>query len=223
MSPSSSAAVRVVQSASAATRLHHARQFVDQFAPGDEVLLLGASRGSVDDFARAIALQKGGTFGLHRLSFTQLAARLAAADLAARGHAPASTLGYEAIAARSSFEATRDETLDYFAAVSSTPGFPKALARTLNELRLAGVLGPSLERLKPNGRDLAELLERVETLMDEAGSSDRALLFETASRAIGSQSSDLTPGLVELPTLLLDVPIDSHAEARFLGALIERA
>src|SRR5262245_7658208 len=131
--------LRVVQSGSVRIRLREAHRFVSQFPAGTEILLLGASRGAVDDLSRALLMEKGATFGLHRLSFTQLAARLAASDLAARGEAPASTLGYEAVAARSSFEATRDETLDYFAAVSSTPGFPKALARTLNELRLAGV------------------------------------------------------------------------------------
>ena len=52
-------------------------------------------------------MEKGATFGLHRLSFTQLAARLAAAQLAANGHAPSSALGYEAVAARAAFEATQ--------------------------------------------------------------------------------------------------------------------
>src|SRR5919106_4456380 len=89
-----------VQSGSAAVRLRQARRFLDQFEAGAEVLLLGASRGSVDDLARTIALERGATFGLHRLSFTQLAARLAAADFADNGQAPASALGYEAVAAR---------------------------------------------------------------------------------------------------------------------------
>ena len=68
-----------VQSGSAAVRLREARRFLDQFEPGVEVLLLGASRGSVDDLARTISLERGATFGLHRLSFTQFAARLAMA------------------------------------------------------------------------------------------------------------------------------------------------
>ena len=63
--------------ASAGVRLRGGRSFIHQFAAGDEVLLLGASRGSVDDLARSIAYEKGAAFGLHRLSFTQLAARLA--------------------------------------------------------------------------------------------------------------------------------------------------
>ena len=143
---------RAIQSASASVRLAEARRFLDQFAPGDEILLLGASRGAVDDLARAIAMDKGATFGLHRLSFTQLAARLAAMDLAAHGQPPASALGYEAVAALAAFEAANDEALDYFAPVSSTPGFPKALARTLQELRMAGVAAGPLTRLLRSGR-----------------------------------------------------------------------
>ncbi len=161
---------------------------------GTEVLLLGASRGAVDDLARTIAMEKGATFGLHRLSFTQLAARLAASELAAGGQAPSSALGYEAVAARAAFEAAKDEALDYFSPVSNTPGFPKALARTLQELRLAGVAAGPLGGLLRSGPDLADLLDRVETLMSEAGASDRASLFATATKALDARTRSLTPG-----------------------------
>ena len=76
--------VRAVRSNSASIRLQEARAFLGAFSPGTEVLLLGASRGAVDDLARTIATETGATFGHHRLSFTQLAARLAAAGLAAQ-------------------------------------------------------------------------------------------------------------------------------------------
>ena len=190
---------------------------------GDEVLLLGASRGAVDDFARSIAVERGATFGLHRLSFTQCAARLAAADLAARGDAPASGLGHEAVAARAAFEAANDAALEYFAPVSRTPGFPKALARTLQELRLAGIASGTLAGLKRSGPDLAELLDRVDTLMEEAGTSDRAALFAAAVRALTPRPSPLTPIPLGVPVLLLDVPFESEAEANFLWALVSAA
>ncbi len=216
--------LRVCESPSAAIRLREARAFVDQFPPGDEVLLVGASRGAVDDFARAIAMEKGATFGLHRLSFTQLAARLAAAEIASRGRAPASGLGHEAVAARAAFETTRDEALEYFAPVSGTPGFPKALARTLLELRLAGVTSTALGALTRSGRDLAELLDRVDELMADAATSDRASLFATATNALSPHPSALTGvGWPSMPTLLLDVPFDSDTESEFLWALIEQA
>src|SRR5512145_2883479 len=111
---SSKASIIAVQSGSAAVRLREVRSFLDEFEPGAEVLLLGASRGSVDDLARALSLERGATFGLHRLSFTQLAARLAVMELAARDRAPATTLGHEAVAARAAFEARGAHALKYF-------------------------------------------------------------------------------------------------------------
>ena len=130
------------------------------------MLLLGASRGSVDDLARAIALERGATFGLHRLSFTQLAARLAVLELAARERAPTTALGHEAVATRAAFEARSDDALEYFSPVSQTPGFPKALARTLLDLRLAAIASGDLARLPRSGTDLAALLDRVEILLE---------------------------------------------------------
>jgi ATP-dependent helicase/DNAse subunit B len=192
---------------------------LDQFEPGAEVLLLGGSRGSVDDLARAIALERGATFGLHRLSFTQLAARLAVMELAARERAPTTPLGHEAVATRAAFEARSDDALKYFSPVSQTPGFPKALARTLLDLRLAAVAGADLSGLPRSGRDLAALLERVDALLNEAGASDRASLFETATKALGSPVTGWPP----MPLLLLDVPLESEIEAQFLWALVQQS
>src|SRR5215468_11179371 len=106
--PTSNSTVTAIQSGSAAIRLREARRFVEQFEPGAEVLLLGASRGSVDDLARTVSLERGATFGLHRLSFTQLAARLAIVELASQDHAPMTALGHEAVATRAAFEARTD-------------------------------------------------------------------------------------------------------------------
>ena len=211
--------ISAVQSGSAAVRLREARRFLGRFEPGAELLLLGASRGSVDDLARAISLERGATFGLHRLSFTQLAARLAVMELAARDRAPTTALGHEAVATRAAFEARGADTLEYFSPVSQTPGFPKALARTLLDLRLASVASSDLMRLPRSGSDLAALLERVEILLDEAGASDRAALFETATAALGSPVT----GWPTMPLLLLDVPFQSEIEAQFLWALVRQS
>ena len=211
--------VTAVQSGSAAARLREARRFLNQFEPGAEVLLLGASRGSVDDLARAISLERGATFGLHRLSFTQLAARLAVIELAARECAPTTALGHEAVATRAAFEARSDEALTYFSPVAGTPGFPKALARTLLDLRLAAVASGDLTGLPRSGTDLAVLLDCVDTLLDEAGASDRASLFETATQALGSSVTRWPP----MPLLLLDVPFESEIETQFLWALVQQS
>src|SRR5919108_80537 len=116
-------------------------------------------------------------------------------------------------------EARRDNALEYFSPVSQTPGFPRALARTLLDLRLAAVASGDLARLPRSGSDLAALLDRVDTLLSDAGASDRASLFETATQALGSPMIGWPP----MPLLLLDVPFESEIETQFLWALVQQA
>lgn len=208
--------VRLIESSSAQLRLDAARAFVEAHARDGDVWLVGASRGSVDDLARTIASRTGATIGLHRFSLTQLAARLAAPALADQGLAPVTYLGSEAVAARATFEAHRDGALQYFAPVAKTPGFPRALARTLQELRLAQVTADRLEALPLGGGDLSELLARFDDQFAQATATDRATLFDAATRTLLSRPDERD----EAALLLLDVPIDSDVEFAFVRALI---
>src|SRR3954464_13020871 len=135
--------MRVVVSSSAAVRLDAARGFLGGRLPGSEVVIVGASRGAADDLARDVARRAGATFGLTRFSLTELAARAAAVRLAGARRVPGSSAGAEAMAARAVFDAIAADELGYFAPVASLPGFPKALARTVHELRLARVAAPA--------------------------------------------------------------------------------
>ena len=211
---------RLIESTSAQVRIEAARAFVETHARGGDVLLVGASRGAVDDLARSIAAQAGATIGLHRFSLTQLAARMAAPVLAGQGLAPVAYLGSEAVAARATFDAQRDAVLTYFAPVARTPGFPRALARTLQELRLAGVGAERLGRLPLGGRDLSDLLERFDEQFANASATDRATLFDAATQALRKGDGIAMP---KAHLLLLDVPVDSSVEFEFLRALLESA
>ena len=203
-------------SPSAAERLAYARAAVGRCSPGSPVLIVGASRGAADDLARDIAVSVPATFGVQRLSLMQLAARTALAALANEGAAPSTWLGAEAVAARTVFDATNAGALRYFAPVASTPGFPRALARTLQELRLAGVGGHRLSPLTPTGPDLAWLLERFDSGFADASSLDRADIFRTAAKLLRA-----TPprGFI----LLLDIAIEDAAGRELVEALAERA
>ncbi len=209
--------VHLVESPSSRVRLKAAGSFLQEFAPATEVLLVGASRGAIDDLAREVAAESGATFGLHRFSLTQLASRLGAPVLAAAGLSPSTSLGAEAVAARATFDASRDKRLSYFAPVAATPGFARALARTLMELRQAGVAGSSLRNLSGAGPDIAELLERFGEQFKLASSADRASLFAAAVQGLDG------PGgvLARLPVLLLDVPLESPAEIALVRRLAE--
>jgi ATP-dependent helicase/nuclease subunit B len=206
---------RLIESSSAQLRLEAARAFAQEHAPDGDVWLIGASRGSVDDLARTIAAQTGATIGLHRFSLTQLALHLAGPVLASQGLAPVTYLGSEAVAARATFDAQKDQTLKYFAPVARTPGFPRALARTLQELRLADVTADRLAQLPLGGGDLAGLLERFDEQFADAHATDRAQLFQAATQAVEEPDSSPLPAL-----LLLDVPLESDVEFGFVKALL---
>jgi hypothetical protein len=136
--------LRVLTSASAAARLEAAERFLADRSPSAECVIVGASRGAADDLARATASRTGATFGLARFSLTELASRVAAAGLAGAHRVPSTRAGAEATAARAVFDEVAAGDLEYFAPVALMPGFSKALASTLHELRLASI-GP--ERL----------------------------------------------------------------------------
>jgi CRISPR/Cas system-associated exonuclease Cas4 (RecB family) len=209
-------ALRVHVSSSAAGRLAVARDLIAGCVPGARVLVVGASRGAADDLARSVALGARATFGIQRLSLTQLAARSAILTLAREGMAPSTRLGAEAVAARVAFDATRAQSLRYFAAVADTPGFARAVARTVQDLRLAGVAGSRLASLPLAGQDLANLLERFEEVFAEAASVDRARLFRTAAQAL----RDTVPADT---VVLLDLSLDHPAERELVDAVVAGA
>jgi CRISPR/Cas system-associated exonuclease Cas4 (RecB family) len=219
--------VKVIESSATAMRLGEAKAFVRDRAQRGDVLLVGGSRGAADDLARSIAIETSATIGLHRFSLTQLAARIAPPVLAADGRTPATALGSEAVAARAAFSAYQADALPYFAPVAKTPGFPRALARTLQELRLARVNSGDLATLPLGGRDLSVLLEKFDAQFAAASSTDRATLFRTATEVLTTTGSVVAQpfGAADAPILgtgllLLDVTLDSLVEFEFVRALI---
>ena len=203
---------RIFEAASSAARLEAAAKFLRQFPADYPITIIAATRGAADDFARSIASERGATLGVTRLSLTQLAARTAVVALAAEGKAPTSGLGAEAVAARAVFTALRDESLRYFAPVADSPGFPRALARTLQELRLAGITASALITPGAARADLADLLTRFDAAFGEVAAADRAELLHTAARLLRGAP---VPGAV----LLLDTAVHDAAEAALIASL----
>ncbi len=198
-------------------RLAAARSFLGGRPPAAEIIIVGASRGAADDLARAISRDQGATFGITRFSLTELAARAAASYPAERRRIPGTQAGAEAVAAHAVFGALEAGELGYFEPVARMPGFPKALARTLHELRLAGVRTTDhADRMDPAQADLFRLLDRVESEMSRAGVDDRAALFHLAAAACRAGHVRAA----KLPMVLLDIPLDSRAEQQFAKALI---
>ena len=211
--------IRTVISPLASERRTAAATAIGELAAGVDVIIVGATRSAADDLARDVARRRRATAGLHRFSLTQLAARLAAPVLAARGWSPTSTLGSEAVAARAAFEAVRSGSLNYFSPIADAPGLPRALARTLGELRSAHIGPEALRRLPRSGGDLATLLEHADAQRDRVRSVDRAGLFQTAIEGLDAGAA----GLSNHPIVLLDIAIDSPAEQEFVAALLAQA
>jgi ATP-dependent helicase/nuclease subunit B len=203
---------RIFEAASAAARLDAAAAFVRRFPADHPLTIVGSTRGAADDFARTIAIQRGATLGITRLSLTQLAARAAVVALAEAGKTPSTGLGAEAVAARAVFTAIRDSSLLYFTPVAGLPGFPRALARTLQELRLSGLGSEVVRSESPARGDLADLLGRFDESFAEVATADRADLLRTAARLLRERPAR---GAV----LLLDVPVNNPAEAALVHSL----
>src|SRR4051812_43082099 len=211
--------VRAVLSTSAAVRLAAAAEFLRQFPASTEIVIVAATRGAADDFVRGLARRSRATFGLTRFGLTELAARSAVLTSALPRRAPATRTGAEALAARAAFDALTAGELEYFTPVASMPGFPRALARTLHEVRLAGIGPDRLAGSDAAAEDIGRLLARVEAELARVGADDRAALFRRAAAAVRD-------GLVRwasLPILLLDVPLDSKSDAGFVEALAGRS
>jgi len=205
---------RVIQSSSAADRIAAATEFIGSFPAATELLLVGSSREAVDDLVRGFVHKAGATFGLHRFSLTQIAGRLAVGKLAGVGIAPASAVGAEALAARAAFEASTRHELRYFAPITKFPGFARATAAMIGDLRSAHVSSEKLRTLDESGTDNAALLDSFEEQMDDGLLADRAVLFESAREAVLAGAE-----FARHPLLFLDVPVHSAIERAFLIAL----
>lgn len=204
---------------SAAARLAAAEAFVLRHAEAAQtVLVIGASRAAADELVARAALARGGFVGVSRAGIGELATRLALPHLAAKGLLPTLALGDEAVAARATFESVASGDLRYFEPVAGLPGFPRALGRTLAEIRMAG-LGPGGLRGDEAVADLARLLDHANDERRRAGAVDYAELLATAADAAGRPGSPVRDAHV----LLLDVSASSAAEARLVEALAASA
>src|SRR6184192_1397566 len=207
---------RVVVAPDAATRLAVAAEWLAAQPLDAEVLVVGPTWEACDDLVRSAVVQARARFGTVRLTLDRLAARLATPVLAADGRVPAGGLSVTAVAARAVHLLRAEDALRYFAPVAGRPGFPAAVARTLEELRMIDVGPAALRRLGASGADLAALAERVQRELAAARLADRALVFEAARGA-------LPDARLPAAMLFLDVPLASVRERDLVAALARRA
>jgi hypothetical protein len=225
---------RLVKSRSNGRLIEAAAAFIASHA---ETILIAPSHSAGEDLVH----RTGGLAGVHRLTLIHLARDLAWPSMADLRLAPVTALGAEALAARAVYDARAAHELKYFEPVSELPGFARALARTLSELRLAGVASEALspgdalaqggghgidrgtdrgaDPLEHPRADLARLLARYQTELEERSLADLARVLELASKAAESGRHRW----LGLPLVLLDAPLESRAHREFFTRFAARA
>ncbi len=208
----------ILRGGDAAARLERARWWLAERAPAEAVLLVAGSPEAAAGLVRdALAGEGAAAFGWHRATLGRLAAELAMPRLADRGLAPIGALAAEAAVARVLHELNAAGRLGRYAEAVRGPGLARAVARALSELRLARVAPERLEEVAP---ELAAIAAAYADELARARLADRAAVFQLATE-LSRDPEDRHP-LLGLPTLLLDVGIETAAERELVEALAAR-
>jgi CRISPR/Cas system-associated exonuclease Cas4 (RecB family) len=209
----------IVCSPIAMLRLQRAGAWLALRRRDEQVVIAGASLEAANDIARGvIAKGEGAAFGWHRLTLGRLAASLAVVGLAERGVVPVGPLSLEALCARVVEELARTRGLGRFQAVADRPGLPRALVRTIQELRLAGVAQETLAEMHG---DLGRIERAYEDELKRAGLADRAGVLAAAARV--ARDPKASHPLLKAPLLLVDAPIAGALERELVAALAARS
>jgi CRISPR/Cas system-associated exonuclease Cas4 (RecB family) len=201
----------VVRAPSASSRIAHALDWLARIPRDGEVVVVGASLEAANELLRQDATLHGGRFGAQRTTLGRWAAAIASDEMARLGVTPVGGAALEAVCARVVHGLDRAGALGRLAAVADRPGLPRAVARTVTELRGAAVDPPRVA-----DADLRRVLEAYESELARAGLVDRAGVLAVAARRLGELPFDL-------PVLLLDVAIDDARTQAFVAAVGKRS
>ncbi|MFT3699022.1 MAG: PD-(D/E)XK nuclease family protein [Kofleriaceae bacterium] len=119
-------------------RLREATAWLAARPAQHEVLVVGGTADAAGELIRGVAVARGSAFGMHRMTLGRVAAELAKHELVERDLATVGGFPIEALCARVVQRMRREGSIGRLDAVSTQPGLPRALARTLLELRMAG-------------------------------------------------------------------------------------
>ncbi|MGO8802689.1 PD-(D/E)XK nuclease family protein [Candidatus Binatus sp.] len=210
----------IIISERAAVRIAAARAWLESQPSPREVLVIASVKEAADDLVRAFAVSRGAMLGVHRLTLNRLVGLLAAEELAHADLAPADGLSAEAVAARAVFRLLPSGALAHFEPVLNRPGFSRALARTLIELRWNDIAVDELRALGGAGEAIAATLAQFDAELADAKLIDRAGMLKVATRAVLASPP---PRFVGLPVVLLDPSVDSALDRDFIAALAARS
>jgi CRISPR/Cas system-associated exonuclease Cas4 (RecB family) len=202
----------------AQARIARAAAWLRERAPAEETLVLAGTSGAASELVRTTAAERGAAFGWHRKTLGHLAYAFAESALVEQNLVPVGRLAAEAVAARVIFALRRAERLGRYARIEGGPGFARAVAAVLEELRLARADAKKLEATPP---ELRAIFDAYAVELRRTGLADRAQVFALAAAA--ARASETRHPLLGLPTLLLDVPVANDAEQALVEAVAARA
>jgi len=207
---------RIETSSDASLRLDVAKAWASQYPADAELLVLAGTSIAANAFHLGRLNSHEASFGTRRFTIAALVSQLARRRLAEAGRATASALSFTAVIARVIHLLKTESRIDYFLPVATKPGFPRALARTLNELRMNDIEPEALSYLGATGKDLAVITRAVDDELDSRKLADRAVVYQ---EAIASLKVGEIEGAAGLPLLFLDLPIHSVLEVRLIREL----
>ena len=213
-----SAGIRACVHGAAAVRLAAVRRHVLVHRMGG-VRVLAPTHDHSHDVVRHVLADLPASLGIERGGWVGFSVRLATPVLIARGLTPISALGFEALVARVVARARAEGALTYFADASRHPGFVPSLARTMADVRLAGLSAEALDLGTPKSRDLAWLHGAIEVSLRELGYVDRAEVLRLAAEAVRDADG---PDLAQ-PIVLVDPALGSRLDMRLAHALVSRS
>jgi ATP-dependent helicase/nuclease subunit B len=208
----------VVTSAASHYRVACGEDWLKARASAEEVLIIGATLGAANEIARSLVQTKGASFGYHRMTLGQLASTLARPALTAQRTVPLGALGIQAIANRAIHKLSEVSGLGRYAKLTNGPGFARAIANVITELRLEQLEADALAHLVP---DLCPLLKAYEEELAEHGFADWPGVLRLAASAAADH--EFRHQLLGLPALPLDVPVMTASDLVIVHALCSRA
>jgi RecB family exonuclease len=210
--------ITVVTSTSNLNRIDSGQDWLNARAPAEDVLIIGPTPVAANEITRSAALAKGASFGHHRMTLGQLACALARPQLTLQKLVPLGALGVQAVANRAIHRLAKAGALGRYSKLIDGPGFARAIANAITELRLEQIEPDALTGVAP---DLGPLLQAYEQELKDHGFADWPAVLRLGAAA--ATDAENKHQLLGLPTLLLDLPVRTVSDAAIVLALSARS
>ena len=200
------------ESPRASLRLAMASQLLHGLPSESPLLIVASSHASAQWLvAEALGQLGGARFAWHKRTLASLTEELALPALAAQQRVMLRGLGMLGLCARVVEEQAHRRALGRYTRIAQRPGFARALAHTLAELRLSGT---TVAELAQQDLELSRMLEGYEAALDSLSLADPALCLRLAAQAAAGASR-----FRGFPLLFVDVALAHRLHGELVAAL----